>query len=347
MKAEDLLKIGIEQKASDLHLLPELPPLLRVFGDLTPIKDIPSLSPEDVKHCIYDIMTIPQQDALESNLFVEFAIEFPGLGNFRVSAFHQNKGLAAVFRVIPGIPPSFDELALPRRFQALLNLSYGLIIVTGATGSGKSTTLAAMIDYINSTRSCNIITIEDPIEYIHPNKKSAINQLQVGRDTRSMKSALRASLRQDPDVILVGEMRDLETIRLALTAAETGHLVLTTLHASSAPLSISRMVDVFPRAEQNRVRNILSESLQAVIYQTLVKKVSGGRVAAFEVMIATPGIRHLIRQDMASHMESAIQTGSEHGMCTLEQYYQELLNKNLITATTARSLVAKKGSFNT
>lgn len=346
LKVEDLLKKSMELKGSDLHLLPNLPPLLRVYGELGPIKDTPVLDANDVRKLIYDIMTMPQQEVLETHLVVEFALSVPDIGNFRVSVFHQNKGIAAVFRVIPETPPSFDELGLPRRFQALLNLSHGLIIVTGATGSGKSTTLAAMIDFINATRSCNIITIEDPIEYIHPNKKSAVNQLQVGRDTRSMKAALRASLRQDPDVILVGEMRDLETIRLALTAAETGHLVLTTLHASSAPFSISRMIDVFPRSEQPRVRNILSEALQAIIYQTLVKKISGGRIAAFEVMIATHGIRHLIRQDMASHMESAIQTGGEHGMCTLDQYLQELLSKNLITPTTARSQSAKKGSFN-
>ena len=346
MKIEELLKAGTDQLASDLHILPGLPPLLRIHGDLLPLKDAAVVDADMAQQLIFDAMTVEQQETLVKNLVVEFAVSFPDIGHFRTSVFHQKNGFAAVFRIIPEKAPTFDELGLPRRFQALLNLSHGLIIVTGPTGSGKTTTLAAMIDYINSSRPCNIITIEDPIEYFHDNKKSALHQLQVGRDTHDVKTALRSSLRQDPDVILIGEMRDLDSIRLALTAAETGHLVLTTLHASSAPLSISRIIDVFPREEQNRVRHMLAETLQAIIFQTLVKKTNGGRIAAFEIMIATPSIRHLIRQDMASQMESTIQTGSEHGMCTLEQYLHDLQNRGLISATTARSQAAKKGSFN-
>lgn len=342
---EELLKTSIAQHASDLHILPNLPPLLRIYGELQVMPDLPSLSPEETKNLIYSIMSQVQQDAFEAQLVLDMAFNLPEVGNFRVSALHQVNGIAAVFRIVPEKVPTFDELSLPPILKRLLVLPHGLILITGPTGSGKTTTLAAMADYINTMHACHIITIEDPIEYIHQPKKAAINQLQVGRDTPNVASALRSSLRQDPDVILLGEMRDLDTIRLALTAAETGHLVLTTLHASSAPLAISRIVDIFPSAEKNRVRNLLAETIQAVFCQTLVKKISEGRIASFEIMLATPAIRHLIRQDMISHMESTIQTSGDVGMISMEQYLQELVSKHLITANTARTVSANLESF--
>lgn len=343
MEITDLLKESIAQGASDLHLLPGLPPLLRIDGDLIPIQDSAPLAPNEVKGLIYSVMDKNQQQSFEMDLVSDMAVFFPGIGNFRASLLHQLNGIAGVFRIIPDKVPSFEELGLPTILKTLLVLSHGLVLITGPTGSGKSTTLAAMVDYINMIRASHIITIEDPIEFIFKNKKSAITQLQVGRDTPDVTIALRASLRQDPDVIMVGELRDLETIRLALTAAETGHLVLSTLHASSAPLAISRIVDIFPMAEKNRVRNLLSETIQAVICQTLVKRISKGRVAAFEIMLATPAIRHLVRQDMIAHMESTIQTNGDIGMCTFDQYLQELVSKHLITAATARSTVISRG----
>lgn len=346
MEIEDLLKHCIERGASDLHIIPGLPPVLRINGDLITSQDFEAIHPELASELIYSIMNVDEQVVFESKLCTELSISQPDLGYFRVSAFHHNGGVAAALRVIPSIIPSMTDLGLPPVLKALLSLSHGLIVVSGPTGSGKSTTLAAMIDYINATRAAHIITIEDPIEYLHTNKRSAINQIQVGRDTPSVDAALHASLRQDPDILLVGEMRDLETIRLALTAAETGHLVLTTLHASSAPLSISRIVDIFPTGEKNRIRNLLSETLQAVLCQMLVKKTNEGRTAAFEVMLATAPIRHLIRQDMVSHMETTIQTNTDIGMCTMEQSVQKLLTNGVITHATARGIYTKRGAFN-
>ncbi|MBV8803166.1 MAG: PilT/PilU family type 4a pilus ATPase [Gammaproteobacteria bacterium] len=345
MDIKDLLAISVEQHASDLHLIPGLPPQLRIAGTLFPIKNYSILTSEDTKNLIYSFITEEQKHIFEKNLVGEMALSFPHIGNFRVSLFHQLHGRAAVFRIIPEIAPTFEELFLPQAFKPLLGLSHGLILVTGATGSGKSTTLAAMIDYINSFRSCNIITIEDPIEFVHQSKKSILNQLQVGRDTTDFATALRSSLRQDPDVILLGELRDLETMRLALIAAETGHLVLATLHSTSAPLAINRFADVFPSEEKNRVRNLLSETLQAVICQTLVKKISGGRLAAFEIMLCTPAIRHFIRQDMAAHMESTIQTNTAKGMCTLEYYLQTLVKKRLINSKVAEHVIQARNIY--
>lgn len=343
MTIEPILDISIKNKASDIHFMPGLQPLMRVDGVLVTMKDIPVLTPEMAKELIYGLMTKEQQETYQTHLVIEMAVTVPNIGNFRVSAFHQLHGHAAVFRVIPEKIPSFDELGLPPVLKSLLSLSYGLILVTGATSSGKSTTLAAMIDYINSFRSCNIITIEDPIEFVYQNKRSIFNQLQVGRDTTDFASALRASLRQDPNVILIGELRDLETMRLALTAAETGHLVMATLHSSSAAIAVNRFVDVFPTEEKNRVRNLLSESLQGVLCQTLVKKTAGGRIAAFEVMLSTPSIRNFIRQDMLSHIESAMQTNGDKGMFTLEQYLHELVQSHVIKDTVADSIIANKG----
>jgi len=345
MEINDMLKLSVTEGASDLHVLPGLPPLLRINGELITVKNQSTLSSSEVKNLLYGMMTEEQITKFETDLVLEMGLHFEDIGNFRASIFHQMNGIAGVFRVISDDVPSFDELGLPIVLKRLLQLSHGLILIAGPTGSGKSTTLAAMVDYINSTRASNIITIEDPIEYIHNSKKSAVNQLQVGRDTHDFATALRSSLRQDPDVILLGEMRDLDTIRLALTAAETGHLVLTTLHASSAPLAISRIVDIFPAAEKNRVRNLIAETLQAVVCQTLVKKISDGRIAAFEIMLATPAIRHLVRQDMVAHMESTIQTSGDVGMCTMDQYLQELVAKRLISSGVARSVSVNWGQM--
>lgn len=345
MQVQELLELSVNRHASDLHILPGSIPLLRVDGILVPIKEALALPAEETKNLIYSVMTEQQKQRFETELVCEMALSFDHIGNFRVSVFHQLHGVGAVFRVIPEVVPTFDELGLPPVLKQLLALPYGLILVTGPTGSGKSTTLAAMIDYINTFRACNIITIEDPIEFIHSNKKSIFNQLQVGRDTTDFASALRASLRQDPNVILIGELRDLETMRLALTAAETGHLVLATLHASSAPIAISRFADVFPTEEKNRVRTLLSETLQAVICQTLVRKISGGRIAGFEILLTTPPIRHYIRQDMPAHMESALQTNGDKGMFSLEQHLQQLIRKGVITAVTASTAVNNQKPF--
>lgn len=343
MDMERLLELAVKQHASDLHILPDQHPLLRIDGTLTTVKTIPLLSSGETKHLIYSIMSTEQQQRFEENLVLELALPVAKIGNFRVSVFHQLHGIGAVFRIIPEKVPTIEEVNLPPIVKSLLSLSYGLVLVTGPTGSGKSTTLAAMIDYINSFRAANIITIEDPIEFVHKNKRSVFNQMQVGRDTPDFATALRASLRQDPNVILLGELRDLDTMRLALTAAETGHLVMATLHASSAPLAISRFADVFPTDEKNRVRTLLSETVQAVICQTLVKKISGGRIAAFEVMLTTPPIRNFIRQDMPAHMESTMQTSADKGMFTLEQYLHQLVNRNIIKENVAAHVITNRG----
>lgn len=345
MDMKEILQLGVNKNASDVHIIPELPPLLRIHGSLMISKEYDVLTPDMTDQLLRSVMTETQQDILEKNLVLEMALPVADVGNFRVSVFHQRRGIAAVFRVIPEKVPTLEELSVPHVVKTLLGLSHGLVLVTGPTGSGKSTTLAAMIDYINSQQACNIITIEDPIEFVHPYKQSVVNQLQVGRDTPDFSTALRSSLRQDPNVILLGELRDLETMRLALTAAETGHLVLATLHACSAPLAISRFADVFPSEEKNRVRILLSETLQAVICQTLVRKISGGRVAAFEIMLATQPIRHFIRQDMPAHMESTIQISSDKGMCTLENYLQDLVRKRMINQMVATNAMASRGSF--
>jgi len=342
MNIETLLQEAVKNGASDLHLLPNLPPYLRIDGDLQPLKDAPLLTADTIKSIALNLMSIEQQDKFHHELSIDMSLTFKDIGTFRASIFHEKNGVACVFRVIPSCIPSFEELSLPHILKTLLLIPHGLILVTGTTGSGKSTTLAAMIDYINSIRSSHIITIEDPIEYQYDNKKSIINQLQVGRDTPSFANALRASLRQDPDVILIGELRDLETINMALIAAETGHIVLSTLHASSTPLAISRIIDVFPATEKNRIRNLLAESLQAIICQTLLKKVEKGRIAAFEIMLVNPAIRHYLRQDMIAHMETVIQTSGDIGMCTLEQSIDQLVSKKLVNPAAARSAVLSR-----
>lgn len=345
MELSALLEACVKQKASDLHISPDMPPLLRIDGELEPIAGYDPLSPDVTKSLVYSAMSHDQQQEFEKTWEFDFATKVSSLARFRVNAFFQTNGIASVYRVIPENAPTVDELELPPVFKNLLDLPNGLILVTGPTGSGKSTTLAAMVDHINRYQASHIITIEDPIEFTHKSKKSLINQRQVHRDTHDFAAALRASLREDPDVILVGEMRDLETIRLALTAAETGHLVMATLHTSSAPRTINRIVDVFPAGEKNMIRNMLSESLQAVICQTLLKRPTGGRAAALEIMLGTPAIRNLIREDKIAQMMTTIQTGAEVGMCTLDQYLQGLVGRGVITREVAKGAAVNKDFF--
>lgn len=335
MDITELLAFSAKQGASDLHLSAGLPPMIRVDGDVRRI-NLPSLGHKEVHSLVYDIMNDKQRKDFEEFLETDFSFEVPGVARFRVNAFNHNRGAGAVFRTIPSKVLTMDQLGMGQVFKDMANTSKGIVLVTGPTGSGKSTTLAAMIDYINETKYDHILTVEDPIEFVHESKKSLINQREVHRDTLGFNEALRSALREDPDVILVGEMRDLETIRLALTAAETGHVVFGTLHTSSAAKTIDRIVDVFPSEEQAMVRSMLSESLQGVISQTLLKKSGGGRVAAHEIMVGTPAIRNLIREDKVAQMYSAIQTGGAYGMTTMDQSLQNLVSKGLITRDTAR-----------
>ena len=344
MDITELLSFAVQQNASDLHVTAGMPPLIRVDGDVRRIK-LPAMEHKEVHSLVYEIMNDKQRKEYEENLEVDFSFEIPGLARFRVNAFNQNRGAAAVFRTIPSKVLGMEELGMGGVFRDLSEKHRGLVLVTGPTGSGKSTTLAAMVDYINETRSDHILTIEDPIEFVHESKKSLINQREVHRDTHGFSNALRSALREDPDIILVGEMRDLETIRLALTAAETGHLVFGTLHTTSAAKTIDRIIDVFPAAEKSMVRSMLSESLQGVIAQTLLKKSGGGRVAAHEIMIGTPAIRNLIREDKVAQMYSAIQTGAAFGMKTLDQSLGELLQKGLIGRESAREKAQNSTAF--
>ncbi|MBT5952332.1 MAG: type IV pilus twitching motility protein PilT, partial [Methylococcales bacterium] len=304
MELSELLTFSVQQKASDLHLSSGLPPMIRVDGDIRRI-DLPSLDHKKVHGLIYDIMTDRQRRDYEQFMETDFSFELPGIARFRVNAFNQNRGAAAVFRTIPSEVLSLEALNAPPIFEELTNKARGLVLVTGPTGSGKSTTLAAMVNQINVNAYTHILSIEDPIEFVHVSQKSLINQREVHRNTLGFQEALRSALREDPDVILVGELRDLETIRLAMTAAETGHLVFATLHTTSAAKTIDRIIDVFPAAEKDMVRAMLSESLQAVISQTLLKKIGGGRIAAHEVMIGTAAIRNLIREAKVAQMYSA------------------------------------------
>lgn len=344
MDLKELLKATVAKNSSDLHISPNQPPLVRIDGDLAPLNNSSAFTAEETKSLMHSVMSDAEKKDFANTLESDFSTAIEGVARFRVNVFQQMNGVAGVFRVIPEVIPTLDELGLPPIFKELLDLPNGLILVTGPTGSGKSTTLAAMVNYINEKSPVHIITIEDPIEFTHKSKKALINQREVHRDTHEFSAALRASLREDPDVILVGELRDLETIRLALTAAETGHLVLATLHTSSAPRTINRIVDVFPAGEKNMIRNMLSESLQAVICQTLVKKVGGGRAAALEIMVATTGIRNLIREDKIAQMYSAIQTGSQLGMRTLDQYLQDLVSKKIISPETAKEATVHKST---
>ena len=344
MDISELLAFGVKNKASDLHLSAGLPPMIRVDGDIRRI-NVPALDHKGVHGLIYDIMNDKQRKDYEEFLECDFSFSIPGLARFRVNAFNQERGSSAVFRTIPSDILSLEDLGAPAIFKELANQARGVVLVTGPTGSGKSTTLAAMVDYINDSHFGHILTIEDPIEFVHQSKKCLINQREVHRDTLGFSEALRSALREDPDIILVGEMRDLETIRLALTAAETGHLVFGTLHTSSAAKTIDRIVDVFPAAEKPMVRSMLSESLRAVISQSLLKKIGGGRVAAHEIMVGTPAIRNLIREDKVAQMYSAIQTGQNHGMQTLDQNLLELVQRGIVSRQDARMKAANKDQF--
>ncbi|MGR5288654.1 type IV pilus twitching motility protein PilT [Vibrio maritimus] len=329
MDITELLDFSVKHNASDLHLSAGVSPMIRIDGEVRKL-GIPALEHSEVHKLIFDIMNDKQRNEYQEHLEIDFSFELPNIGRFRANAFNQSRGCSAVFRTIPTEIPTLDSIGAPSKFAELANLENGLVLVTGPTGSGKSTTLAAMVDHINEHQNKHILTIEDPIEFIHNNKKCLVNQREVHRDTHSFKSALRSALREDPDIILVGELRDQETISLALTAAETGHLVFATMHTNSAAKSVDRIVDVFSGQDKDMVRSMLSESLRAVIAQTLLKRLGGGRVACHEIMVGTPAIRNLIREDKVAQMFSVIQTGAANGMQTMEQHARQLLSQGLI-----------------
>lgn len=344
MNITELLAFSVKNNSSDLHLSAGLPPMIRVDGDLRRI-NIPALEHKDVVKIIYDIMNDKQRKEYEEHLESDFSFEIPNLARFRVNAFTQSRGAAAVFRTIPSVIATMDELGLPSIFKDIASYPKGLVLVTGPTGSGKSTTLAAIIDFINTSRYDHIITIEDPVEFVHTSKKCLVNQRELHRDTLGFDVALRSALREDPDIILVGELRDLATIRLAMTAAETGHLVFGTLHTNSATKTVNRIIDVFPGEEKSMIRSMLSESLQAVVAQTLLKKVGGGRLAALEIMICNAALRNLIREDKVAQMFSSIQTGQAQGMQTMDQHLAQLVQEGVITRQTAREVAVNKTVF--
>ncbi|PIE83093.1 MAG: twitching motility protein PilT [Candidatus Contendobacter odensis] len=344
MNLDELLTFSVQNNASDLHISAGLPPMIRVDGDVRRI-NVPALEHKQVHSLIYDIMNDSQRKDYDEFLECDFSFEIPKLARFRVNAFNQNRGAGAVFRTIPTKILTLEELGCPPVFRELVDVPRGLILVTGPTGSGKSTTLAAMIDYINKNEYGHILTVEDPIEFVHTSQRCLVNQREVHRDTLGFNEALRSALREDPDIILVGEMRDRETISLALTAAETGHLVFGTLHTSSAPKTVDRIIDVFPAGEKPMVRSMLSESLRSVISQALLKKKGGGRIAAHEIMVGIPAIRNLIREDKVAQMYSSIQTGGSYGMQTLDQCLQDLCKRGLVTREEAISYAQNKSAL--
>lgn len=340
MDIMQLLAFATKESASDVHISSGEPPMIRIHGDMRKI-DMPPLMREDVHTVLYNILNDQQRKAYEEHYELDFAIAITGVGRFRVNAFLQNRGESIVFRTIPEKIPLLEQLNMPPIVAELTKKEKGLILLTGPTGSGKSTTLAAMLDLINREYKCHILTIEDPIEFVHKSKNSLVNQRELGSNTHSFANALRSALREDPDVILVGEMRDLETISLALTAAETGHLVLATLHTSSAPKTIDRIIDVFPAEQQQQIRTMLSESLQAVIAQQLIKRKEGlGRIAALEIMIGTPAVRNLIRENKIAQIPSALQTGRQHGMQTMDQALLDLCRNSLVSKESIRNFVS-------
>jgi len=344
MDISELLAFAFKKGASDLHLSSGLPPLIRVDGEIKRI-NVDALEDRTVHDMIYDIMNDKQQKDFEEFLETDFSFDLPNIARFRVNAFNQQRGPAAVFRTIPSKVFNLEQLNAPASFMEISLRPRGLILVTGPTGSGKSTTMAAMVNHVNDNQYAHVLTIEDPIEFVHTSRNCLINQREKGPHTLGFSEALRSALREDPDVILVGEMRDLETIRLALTAAETGHLVFATLHTTSAAKTIDRIIDVFPAAEKEMIRSMLSESLQAVIAQTLLKKPAGGRVAAWEIMLATPAIRNLIRENKIPQMFSVIQTSQTQGMQTMDQHLLELVRSRVIAIDEARTRAVDKTKF--
>lgn len=334
MDLDELLSLGVEQGASDLHLSAGLPPLVRVDGDIRRLS-APPLGNEELAALIQSIMDEPLRRTFATGAEADFAFELAGVSRFRVNAFHHSRGLGAAFRTVPASIPSLSALGGGEVLHRLSRARQGLILITGATGSGKSTTLAALLDCINQERQSHILTIEDPIEFVHHSRSCLVHQREAGRHTPGFAAALRAALREDPDVIMVGEMRDQETMSLALTAAETGHLVLGTLHTPSASGTINRVVDMFPPGEKSLARSMLAESLQAVVSQRLVRRVGGGRVAAFEIMVGSSAVRRLVREDKPAQLHSAMQSGRALGMQTLEQHLRELAASGLISPEAA------------
>lgn len=341
---DDLLHFTHKQGASDLHLSAGMPPVVRIDGDVRRL-NAPPLDAQELRQMIYGIMNDAQIKSFEEHWEADFSTEIRGIARFRVNVFNQNRGVSVVFRTIPSKVLSLEELKAPEKFVDIIDVPRGLVLVTGPTGSGKSTTLAAMLNHINETKHEHILTIEDPIEFVHESKKCLINQREVHRDTQSFSNALRAALREDPDIILVGELRDLETIRLALTAAETGHLVFGTLHTSSAAKTIDRIIDVFPGEEKQLVRSMLSESLRAVVAQTLLKKREGGRVAVHEILVGTSAVKNLIREDKVAQIYSMIQTGKQYGMQTLDQGLKDVVAQGLVDIELARSKAHDRDAF--
>jgi twitching motility protein PilT len=339
-----LLKFAYQQGASDLHISAGEPPMVRVSGSMKKLK-MPELTPEQTHELVYDIMNDEQRKVFDEKSDIDFSMQVGDIARFRVNVFRQHRGLGAVFRQIPTKVLTLEELNMPDVLRDVTRREKGLILVTGPTGSGKSTTLAAMLDYINENREGHILTVEDPIEFVHVSKKCLVNQREVGPHTMSFKNALKAALREDPDYILVGEMRDLETIQLALTAAETGHLVFGTLHTSSAPKTVDRVIDVFPPEQQGQVRAMFSESIQAIITQTLCKKVGGGRVAGLEILLGSTAVRNLIREAKIHQIPSVMQTSQNVGMQTMEMHLKELVELGLITRDTAIDKTGKPDLF--
>jgi twitching motility protein PilT len=336
MDITQLLTFAHREGASDVHLSAGEPPMLRIHGDMKRLEH-PPLTPEEVHHMVFDIMSDSVRKTFQEKNDADFSFELGNIARFRVNGFRTRRGEGAVFRTIPSVVMTLDDLGLPPILKEIAEKEKGLVLVTGPTGSGKSTTLAALIDHINETLEGHILTIEDPIEFVHSSKKCLINQREVGQHTESFDAALRGALREDPDVILVGEMRDLETIALALTAAETGHLVFGTLHTSSAPKTVDRVIDVFPATQQGQIRAMFAESIQAVITQTLLRKRAGGRIAALEILIGSPAVRNLIRENKIHQIPSTMQTGQSLGMQTLDMALVDLVNRGLVSKEEAQS----------